>query len=408
MGRGLRYSMKVLHVIPAVAASYGGPSQAIIEICHASQKAGITVEIATTNADGKGKPKISNEIFLHKNIPTHFFPRTFNSEYKFSWRMTKWLEKNVRKFDLLHIHSIFCYSTTIAAHFAGKFNVPYIIRPAGVLDPWPMRQHRLKKQFYLDWLERSNLNHAAAIHCTSEKERESVVRFGFEAQPVVLSLSLEIDEKFRNLEKGLFRKRHSKFGNKKLIVFLSRIHKKKGIELLIDSLSRIRGSLPDFLLVIAGNGRDHYERLIKKKIKESKLEAQTFFTGFLQDTAKYQLLKDADLFVLPSYQENFGFSVIEAMQMGVPVIVSCHVDISKEIESFKAGRAIPCDAGTLGQTIHDLLKDDSERCQMGENAKRLVAEKFGREKMTEGLLLLYQSILEKRKPALCAPSQPLS
>ena len=194
--------MKILHVIPAVASSYGGPSQAVLEMGRALTAQGMETEIATTSADSNQDLNVPcGKKIEYEGIPTYFFSRSLKSEYKFSWPLTNWLEKNIRHYNLLHIHSIFCYPTAAASHYAGKSKIPYIIRPAGMLDDWPMKQKGLRKKFYLGLIERKSLEQASAIHYTSQAEKEAAAQFHFSSPAVVIPLGIHPDSGYSKVEK---------------------------------------------------------------------------------------------------------------------------------------------------------------------------------------------------------------
>ncbi len=389
--------IKVLHVIPAVAFSYGGPSQAVLEMCRALTAQGIKAEIATTSADAKNDLNVPLEkMVLYEGVPVYFFKRTLRSEYKFSWPMTRWLARNVSDYDLLHIHSIFNYPATAAVALARRNKVSYILRPLGMLEDWPLRQNRFVKMAYLNLIEKASINHASILHYTSEEEKSASERLGFSAPGIVIPLGISTASEDGTPAKGDFRDRHPACRGKKLVVFLSRIHPKKGLELLIDALSNLRRIRDDFFFVIAGSGDPAYEGRIKERVRNGSLMPQTLFTGFLEGEKKNALLNDADLFVLPSYQENFGLAVVEAMARGVPVVVSNRVNISHEIESAGAGITVPCEAPKLGEAIQTLLNDEKKRRAMGEGAKRLVSEKFNSREMAGRLTRLYDFLLSRK------------
>lgn len=389
--------MKVLHVIPAVAPSYGGPSQAVLDMCRALIVEGVEAEIATTNSDGCKDLNVTLQQRIdHKGVPTYFFSRSLKTEYKFSLPFAQWLKRNLKNYNLLHIHSVFCYPTAIAAYYARKFGIPYIICPAGILENWPMHQHRFRKWLYLQLVEKKSLDGALAIHCTSEKEKNSIEQFDFKPPAVVIPLSVSVAFQYQAIEKGRFRKKFPQIGQRKLIVFLSRIHKKKGLELLIEALASLKKNQNNFFLVIAGSGNERYLKTLKDKIARYDLNSQILFTGHLGGEEKYALLRDADLFVLSSYQENFGIAVAEALQMGVPVIVSDQVALCKEIESSEAGMVVPCDSKRLALAVGQLLNDYEERVRMGKNGKQLAVEKFNSGQMANKLTVLYGSILKNK------------
>lgn len=384
----------MLHVIPAVAPSYGGPSQAVLEMVRSLISHGIGAEIVTTDADGRRNLKVLwGKKILYQGAPVYFFPRTLRAEYKFSWPLTQWLRRNIQNYDLLHLHSIFCYPTAIAAHYARKFRTPYILRPAGMLEDWSLNQKSFRKRLYLNLIENKTLGSAAALHYTSGEEKRVSERLAFSRRGVVVPLGIDLDLQSQKVERGTFKRKYAIPPGKKLIVFLSRLHPKKGLEFLADALSKLHFLRDDFIFVIAGKGEARYESSLKRRVRERGLQSETLFTGFLEGKEKQALLRDADLFVLPSHQENFGFAAVEAMAEGVPVIVSDRIDLAAEIKEFGAGVTVPREIGPLTAAIHDLLNDEQKRNRMGEKGRDMVLKKFDRRKMAENLLALYQDIL---------------
>ena len=386
--------MKVLHVIPALSSAYGGPSRAVLEMCRALATQGVEAEIATTNADGRKDLDVPlGRKINYLGVSTYFFPRSLKTEYKFSWPLTVWLKKNIRNYDLLHIHSIFCHPTVVAARLARKFGIPYLVRPAGMLDDWPLKQKQWRKWFYFNFIERKTLEEATAIHYTSEEEKRVSEKLGYSTRGVVIPLGIHADSKYDTVEKGMFREKFPQCVGKKLVVFLSRLHPKKGLELLVAAISQLSRIRDDFIWVIAGQGEDGYEAALKTRIQKSGLSSRTLFTGFLEGEDKCALLKDADIFVLPSYQENFGIAVVEAMQHRLPVVISDRVDLAEEINVYGAGLIIPLQSEKISFAFQTLLDNEELRKKMGEAGKKLVREKFDSKKMAERLIDLYKEIL---------------
>lgn len=390
--------MKVLHVIPAVAPRYGGPSHAVLEMCRELMRRGIEAEIATTNADTKNNLDTPLEkMVLYDGVPIYFFKRTLRGEYKFSWPMTRWLGRHLTDYHLLHIHSIFGYPSTLAAYLARRHRIPYILRPLGMLDDWPLRQNRFMKMIYLHLIEKASLNHARILHYTSEEEKIASEKLGLSAPGIVIPLGVSVACGNGVSKKGEFRSRYPSCQGKRLIVFLSRIHPKKGLELLIESLSKLQQVRDDFVFVIAGSGEAAYEEKIRQEVKRHSLTSKTIFTGFLQGETKTALLRDADLFVLLSYQENFGLSIVEAMAMGTPVLLTRGIHTASLIEKRRAGAISDYDSDELMQQIHHLLGDEQLRNEFGENAKNLVLEQFSWDVITPQIVNLYESILAGKR-----------
>ncbi len=167
------YAMKVLHVIPAVAPRYGGPSQAVIQMCHALRSEEVEVLIATTDADGEARLAVEcGRPVIYEGVPTVFFPRQLSEAFKYSYLLARWLDSKVSSFDVVHIHAIFSHSSLAAARACQRRGVPYVLRPLGSLDPWSLSQKRVRKRLLWYGGVKRMLGKAAAVHYTAKAEKQ--------------------------------------------------------------------------------------------------------------------------------------------------------------------------------------------------------------------------------------------
>lgn len=377
--------MRLLHVIPSLEAGHGGPSKAVVEICRSLRGAGEEVEIAATG----GGP-------ASEDVPARLFPRLGPLEYKYSPALARWLEKEVRRYDVVHIHAVFNYSTHAAARAAARHGVPYVIRTLGTLNrSYALRQGRTRKRIYLRLVGLRDLHGAGAIHCTSQAEKEDVESLGLRAPAVVIPLGLRAEEFATLPPRGDFRRRYSLAGEPPLIAFLGRIHPKKGFDILLPALEALSGE-HDFLFALAGPAEAAYRASLEEEIARRGLRERVVWTGMLEGEAKRALLAEADIFVLPSYYENFGIAVAEAMACGIPVVVSDQVDLWPEIRAYDAGRVTPCRTGGLAEAIGALLRDKPLRAELGRNGKRLVRERLDWNRVVPELQNLYRSLRDHR------------
>lgn len=388
--------MKVLHVIPSVAARYGGPSQAVYTMCRALQDQGTELFIATTNADGDGElPVPLEEKIVYQGVPTIFFARQWSEAVKYSRPLAQWLDCNVKGFDLAHIHSVFSHACVAAARACRKNDVPYLVRPLGTLDPWSLKQKRLRKRLIWYTGVRRMLTGAAAIHYTTAEEKRLV-----EAE-----LGLTRGEVVPNgLEPGFLERRLQSFegqqpwiGHGPYVLALSRIHPKKCYELLIESFAslRERGMFSNWRIVFAGDGDAEYLNQLKSLAARKGLNGDALFVGWLDGERKQAALKGASLLALPSYQENFGISLIEAMAYGVPVLVSPHVNLAPEIEEAGAGWVSPLSEEHLSVALAEAMGNEPERRRRGDRGRRL-AESFAAPEVAVKLMDLYESLIERK------------
>ena len=306
--------MKVLHVIPSVAPRYGGPSQAIIELCRGLQDEGIEAEICTTDADGSARLPVELGIpVCYQGARCHFFRRDWSEAFKFSQSMRRWLDKNIARYDIVHIHAVFAHATCAAARACRRAGIPYIVRPLGTLEPWSMRQKPVRKQIGWRLLFRRVLRQAAAVHYTTEQERTLTEdSLGLHNGVVVPN---GIDESLLEVQStGQFRKSHDIPADAPVLLTLSRLHPKKGLDLLLKAFVDLKtqGRLAKWHLVIAGDGAPDYVSRLHEVARHTPAERFVHWTGWLEGESKIEAMAEADLFVLSSFQENFGIGAVEA------------------------------------------------------------------------------------------------
>ena len=179
---------------------------------------------------------------------------------------------------------------------------------------------------------------------------------------------------------------------KSLILHLGRLHQKKGLELLVEAFSRIAGRRDDAHLVLAGSGDRDYVMRIAGMLRELGISDRATITGQLDDDEKLAVLRDADVFVLPSYGENFGISVVEAMACGLPVLISDKVGIWREIADAEAGIVTTCQSEKIADAMARLLDDPGLRLTLGQHGKALVGTQFSAERMAERMETAYQAL----------------
>lgn len=408
--------MRILQIIPSISLVYGGPSQMVLGLSAALAAKNIDVTIITTDSNGD-IGQIPLDVPLNQPIQQNgykiiYFHCSPFRRYKFSLSLLQWLNANVRQFDLAHIHALFSPVTTLAATIARGHNLPYIIRPCGMLDPADLQKKKRLKQIYAALLERPNLAGAAAIHFTSKQEAKISERFGlwdtdkmplpqdFGAQnstgkmPVPQGFGVQDLVIPLGVTAGLFPKRLRQ-SQVPIVLFMSRIEPKKGLDLLIPALESILASGIEFQFILAGsNPQDaDYETGIKVKIQNSSLGKYTTITGFVSGDRKNELLTNADLFVLPSYYENFGIAVAEAMAAGVPVAISDRVHISEDIRQAEAGWVGPLEVGAIASMIESALLDPQERQRRGLNAQAYAKKYYNWEAIAQQTIDAYQHIL---------------
>jgi glycosyltransferase involved in cell wall biosynthesis len=359
----------------------------------------VEAEIATTNDNGAGVLDVPlNQRIEYEQVPVWFFPRFLPpmKQFIFSSELTGWLWQNVRDYDLVNTHYLFSYASTCAGAIARRQRVPYLVRTIGQLAPWALAQSRLKKQVYASIIERHNLNCAAAIHCTSAGEAEDVRKFGISTPTVTLPLGVEMPKIWPNAQQEL-RQVYGIAPETPVVLFFSRLHYKKRPDLLLYALSRLAAQNQEFHLILAGSGESDYLSYLTDLVSSLGLQSRTTMTGFVTGKAKDMLLQGSDLFVLPSFSENFGIAIAEAMAAGLPVIITPDIQIAPEIAAEKAGLIVEGDVEAVENAIAQLLADRHLRHQLGENGKRLVSSRYCWNAIAQKLASAYTAIHEKQE-----------
>lgn len=363
--------MKILHLMASLARQFGGPSKACFEMANALAQRGHKISLFTTNMDGSYDMTISD---LGHNIHSEVDIRLFQVNWPRFWKpsigMAAALKREIQNFDVVHIHSLYLFHNLVGGYYCRKYGVPYIIRPHGTLDPFLYKRHRFRKKIMEMLFENRNLKNADAIHFTTKEEMELAKPYIFGAPGIVIPNGLHPSEYSELPPKGSFRKKHPETAGKKLVLFFSRINFKKGLDILTPAFIKLAKKQNDFHLVLVGPDDSNLLPEIVRQLQQAGLstegpQSRITITGMLLGNDKLAALNDADVFVLPSYSENFGIAVIEAMICGLPVIISDKVNIWREVVEDGAGIAGPCNINWFADTIESLLKQPEKQHEMG-------------------------------------------
>ena len=385
--------MKILHIIPSVALVRGGPSQAILETITALNNLGIEAEIATTNDNGETVLDVPlNQKIVYQGVPVWFFARfspkaSAIREFAFSAELTAWLWQNIQNYDVLHVHAIFSYSSTVAMAIARLKKVPYICRPIGQLCSWSLQQGKQKKKFYLDSIERANLNGSQALHFTSEQERQEASALKLKSSSFVLPHGLSVGNLIPNAKQKL-RRKYNLPDDEPIILFLSRIHPKKGLDYLIPALAKLHHR--SFTFILAGNGDAAYEREVTQLLQQHHISDRTFQVGFVEGVEKDLLLQGSDLFVLTSYSENFGVAVLEALAAGTPALTTPGVALSSMLQHQDFGYVTNLDVDEIARSIENCLDERSQLATLGMQAREFILQNYTWKSTASELIDLYR------------------
>ena len=390
--------MKILHIIPSVSLVYGGPSQMVVGLCGALAALGHSVTIVTTNTNGdRGQAPLDVPLGIpiqQDGYEILYFDCAPFKRYKFSIPLFQWLWHHATDYDIAHIHALFSPVSSIAATIARTKNLPYVLRPLGTLDPADLAKKHLAKQLYAQLLEKANLAGAGAIHFTSDQEAKISHRFGTTTTDWVIPLGVQLPDPQQSPES--LRSQYNIAPDRPIVLYMSRIEPKKGFDLLIPALAKLAQDT-DFHFILAGaNPQDpDYAQQIKTQVEMAIGSDRLTCTGFVSGSLKRDLLALADLFVLPSYYENFGIAVAEAMSVKLPVIVSDQVHIHSDITKSDSGWVCQCTVESLTQALKAGLNDRTTRKTKGQNAAHFANTTYSWPAIAPELIIKYKTLVDQ-------------
>lgn len=379
-------SLRILHVVPTYypAVRYGGPIRSVHGLATALVRRGHEVHVYTTSVDGEknldvplGKPVNLD------GVAVHYFPVPNLRRLYWSPELGRQLRSSVSSFDVVHLHSIFLWPTWAAARAAARAGVPYITAPRGMLvRDLIERKNAWLKTAWITLIERTTFVRAAGVHVTAELEGEELRAFGWPLREIAwIPNGVDIPARHLPRSAGPFASLPAKYA-----LFLSRVSWKKGLDRLLTAWQWV----PDLPLVIAGNDDEGYQPKLEALARSLGISERVLFVGPVSDASKWALFEDAQLFVLPSYSENFGNVVAEAMAMGCPVVVSPEVGIAAMVSEVAAGIVADCTPVQLAATVRELLANRASRAEMGARGREAVRTRLSWDGVAELAENLYR------------------
>ncbi len=389
--------MKILHVVPSYlpATRYGGPIYAVHGLCKALVRRGVDVSVYTTNVNGNGVSNVETGVPVNLDgVKITYFSSPYFKRLYYTPDMKRNFKQKLGEYDLVHGHSIYLWPTMAAARACDENKVPYVVSPRGMLvKDLVKKKNKLIKYVWITTVEKRNFACADLIHFTSTIEREEARRFKLRMNRIcVLPNGIDIDE----LETLATRCRTNR--SKDIvphILYLGRLHWKKGLDLLIRSMTHVRGAD----LVIAGNDEDGYASCLKNISREAGVDHRVRFEGPKYGADKYLALTDAYLSVLTSRSENFGNTVLESMAVGCPVVVSRHVGLAHTIQTSGAGMVVGSEPAEIASAINALINDPGRTKSMGERGMKTAREQFAWDVVVNKYIRQYRQVIQAARNA---------
>lgn len=379
----------VLHVISSLSTGSGGPTAALHGLAQAQAKLGLSVSVITT-ALGQEADQSAERLRQH-GVAVHIVGPCKGRLVRHPM-LEQTVAHLVSTSDVVHIHALWEEIQHLAAVCCRRMGKPYIIRPCGMLDPWSLGQSRWVKRLYMAFRLRNDLNRARAIHFTAQAEYELTKALRLQSPPIVEPNGVSLVE-FESLPlRGAFRSKYKQLENKRILLFLSRLHPKKGLELLLPAFAGL--NMPEVTLVIAGPDAHGYQAKLEQLVESLGIKDQVLFTGMLEGRARIEAFVDAEFFVLPSYQENFGISVVEALASGCPVVISDQVNIHDQITTAGVGGVVQNHIEDISKAIEFWLKHDKLRNCAAEKTRAFVWQHYDWGQIAARWLAHYKKMLQ--------------
>lgn len=363
--------MKIIHYIPSIDQADGGTATYMQLL--ASELGKVTELHLVTHRSALP--------VVIKNCKVHYISRSLWGGMKNAW---KELLQIIRP-DVVHINCCWMPQCAFAQKWAQSMGYKVVLTPHGMLEPWIIKRNYWTKKRPALWLyQKEAIQKADYIHATAESEKENLLKLGYNDRITVIPNGIDIN--------GISMK--TTWERKKEILFLSRIHVKKGIELLMKAIAQLKDELKDYRVKIAGEGDSAYINTLKKIAKEQGISDIVQFVGGVYGEKKWELFRNADLFVLPSYSENFGIVVAEALASGTPVLTTKGTPW-QELETQNCGWWIDLSVSDLVKALKEFINTSEATLEtMGKNGRKLVEEKYSNKKCADNMYKLYSTLLQ--------------
>ena len=384
--------MRILHVTPTYlpAVRYGGPVFSVHGLCQALVSLGHDVEVLTTNVNGRGVSAVPLGVPVTlDNVRVRYFSSNFQRLY-WAPSLARFLRGQIAEFDAVHVHSVFLWPTWATARMAKKVRVPYVISPRGMLvKELIKRRNRLVKSAWINLVEKANMERASAIHATSELEAQEIRRFNWNL-PDIAIIPNGVDEIKAFADSEVSTDVRDIIARQPLLLFLGRISWKKGLDRLLEAFALS----PLGVLAIVGPDDENLVPRLTRLAKSLNITHRVqFLPRVVLGADKNFLMASAKLFVLPSYSENFGNAVLEAMRCGLPVIVTPEVGVAEIVRNAGGGIVTSGDPDPLSSAINRLLRDPVAAASMGQAGRRFVLARYSWRHIAGQYESLYQRLM---------------
>jgi glycosyltransferase involved in cell wall biosynthesis len=387
--------MKILMITPYVGSNYGGTSKAVKDLAQEISSLDISIDIITTNANSSEKLDVFLNAWLaEKDYRIRYFDCWHRNDFIISVSLINWLINHVVDYDLVHTSTVFAPLVLLAHWICQLRQIPYVVTPHGMLEPWALSYKGWKKRFYYTLFEKPTIRQASAIQVLANSEANNIKSLGLKHTVVVTNgIHRQEFETLPNPE--LFYQQFANTRSKTLILFLGRIDPKKGLDLLAPAFVKVHNKFPQTHLVVAGPDSIGFLTTAQSYFAQVGCLDAVIFTGMLTGSLKYAALAAATLYVAPSYSEGFSMSVLEGMASGLPCVITTGCNFP-EAATAKAAYVVDINADAIADALIQCLSYSQQTKAMGDRAREFIFQNYTWEQAGKKMLQVYKAIIEKK------------
>ena len=374
---------------------YGGPPKATVGLGNEMQQLGNQVSYWTTASE-------EDRSILHaRGTDTRIFNRSWPLSWYRSPELIKELRREISSIDMLHLQEVWSHPQLAASRIARHSDTPYVITPHGEFEPWRVRNSfvkHLKKKIYLSLAGRSMLRYAACVHAIAPNEVKGIRETGYKGAITLIPNGVDIASYVNLPAPSIADRRWPQLANRRVVLFLSRLSREKGLEQLIPAWASLtaRNNYDDAILVIAGPDDRGYRAEVDCLVEKHGATSNVLLTGMVQGNEKLALVSRANIYTLPSYSEGFSMSILEALAASKPVLITPGCNFP-EVAECGAGFCVEPESSLLMEAFERLLDmTDEDRAGMGERGRQLVEKEYAWDVLARKMLTVYHNILEGR------------
>jgi glycosyltransferase involved in cell wall biosynthesis len=388
--------MRVLQIVPGISPQFGGPSVALTSLARCLTQHGIETTLMTTDVEPAGRLDVPLNQRVMKDGAAYVFHHALpiSGRFGFAPSMVTMLRRTVGEYDVVHIHWLYNFACIAAARAASAAGVPFVVQPNGSLDPHLREKNGVLKRAYLATIGRPVIDRAAALVFTCEQERR-LASYGRRRTEWIVPVGLDGATYAHLPPRGTFRARFPELDGP-FLLFVGRLSRQKGLDLLLGAFAEIARGRPDLRLVLAGPDPEGAAEALRARATGSGVADRVLFAGMLTHEEKLAAFVDAELFVLPSYAENFGAVVTEALACGLPVVISDRVNIYREIAEAGAATVVQCSVPSVAAGIEAALSDATLRSRIATLGPALVRAQYTWEAIVPALVAKYSELTAAR------------